>query len=144
MGASALKRSRSRRTAAFEDEVHPDRLALIGVSEKSGVLYTVFAEVADDVVRIITARKATTHERRRYEEEGSSTDSFSSKVPRAARLRCVVSAEAKPVTAEVRGLHRADMNPWVMVSYETRTPPEEYWTSIPGWYVDFATALAGG
>jgi len=54
----------------LEDEVHPDRLALIGASEKSRVLYTVFAEVADDVVRIITARKATTHERRRYEEEG--------------------------------------------------------------------------
>jgi uncharacterized protein len=54
----------------LEDEVHPDRLALIGVSEKSRVLYTVFAEVADDVVRIITARKATTRERRRYEEEG--------------------------------------------------------------------------
>jgi uncharacterized DUF497 family protein len=32
------------------------------------VLYRVFAELADDVVRIITARKATTHERRRYEE----------------------------------------------------------------------------
>jgi uncharacterized DUF497 family protein len=54
----------------LEDEVHPDRLALIGVSEKSRILYTVFAELADDVVRIITARKATTHERRRYEEEG--------------------------------------------------------------------------
>jgi len=54
----------------LEDEVHPERLALIGVSEKSRVLYTVFAELADDVVRIITARKATTHERRRYEEEG--------------------------------------------------------------------------
>jgi len=52
----------------LEDEVHPERLALIGVSEKSRVLYTVFAELADDVVRIITARKATTHERRRYEE----------------------------------------------------------------------------
>ena len=54
----------------LEDEVHPERLALIGVSEKSRVLYTVFAELADEVVRIITARKATTHERRRYEEEG--------------------------------------------------------------------------
>jgi uncharacterized protein len=52
----------------LEDEVHPERLALIGVSEKSRVLYTVFAELADDVVRIITARKATTHERRRYEK----------------------------------------------------------------------------
>jgi uncharacterized DUF497 family protein len=52
----------------LEDEVHPERLVLIGVSEKSRGLYTVFAELADDVVRIITARKATTRERRRYEE----------------------------------------------------------------------------
>jgi len=54
----------------LEDAAHPERLALIGVSEKSRVLYTVFAEVADDAIRIITARKATTHQRRRYEEEG--------------------------------------------------------------------------
>jgi hypothetical protein len=54
----------------LDDEAHPERLVLIGVSEKSRVLYTVFAELADDVVRIITARKATTRERRRYEEEG--------------------------------------------------------------------------
>ena len=54
----------------LEDEVHPERLVLVGVSQKSRVLYTVFAELADDVVRIISARKATTHERRRYEEEG--------------------------------------------------------------------------
>ena len=52
----------------LEDEAQPERLVLIGVSEKARVLYTVFAELADDVVRIITARKATTHERRRYEE----------------------------------------------------------------------------
>ena len=54
----------------LEDEAHPGRLVLIGVSERSRVLYTAFAEVHEDVVRIITARKATTHERRRYEEEG--------------------------------------------------------------------------
>jgi hypothetical protein len=29
----------------LEDEVHPGRLALIGASAKSRVLYTVFAEV---------------------------------------------------------------------------------------------------
>lgn len=52
----------------LEDEVHPERLVLIGVSEKARVIYTVFAELAGDVVRIISARKATTHERRRYEE----------------------------------------------------------------------------
>jgi uncharacterized protein len=54
----------------LDDQAHPERLVLIAVREKSRVLYTVFAEVAGDVVRIITARKATTHERRRYEEEG--------------------------------------------------------------------------
>jgi len=53
----------------LEDEAHPERLALIAVSEKSRVLFTVFAELKSDVIRIITARKATTHERRRYEEE---------------------------------------------------------------------------
>jgi hypothetical protein len=46
----------------LDDEAHPERLVLIAVSEKSRVLYTVFAEVAGDVVRIITARKATTRE----------------------------------------------------------------------------------
>jgi hypothetical protein len=46
-------------------QVHPERLALIGVSAKSRVLYTVFAELADDVIRIVAARKATTHERKR-------------------------------------------------------------------------------
>lgn len=54
----------------LEDDVHPERLVLIGVSERSRVLYTVFAELAEDVIRIITARKATAHERRHYEEEG--------------------------------------------------------------------------
>lgn len=51
------------------ETVHPSRLVLIAVSEKSRVPYTVFAELAGDVVRIINARKATTHERRRYEED---------------------------------------------------------------------------
>jgi len=53
----------------LEDEAHPERLVLIAVSEKSRVLFTVFAELEVDVVRIITARRATTRERRRYEEE---------------------------------------------------------------------------
>lgn len=54
----------------LEDEAHPERLVLIGVSDKVRVIYTVFAEKVGDVIRIISARKATTHERRRYEEEG--------------------------------------------------------------------------
>jgi uncharacterized DUF497 family protein len=54
----------------LEDETHPERLALIAVSQSSRVRFTVFAELEGDVIRIITARRATAHERRRYEEEG--------------------------------------------------------------------------
>ncbi|MEO8901220.1 MAG: BrnT family toxin [Polyangiaceae bacterium] len=54
----------------LEDHAHPERLVLIGTSERSRVLFTVFAELADvGGIRIISARKATRHERRRYEEE---------------------------------------------------------------------------
>jgi len=53
----------------LEDPAHPERLALIAVSDRSRVLFTVFAELHGDVIRIITARKATAQERRRYEEE---------------------------------------------------------------------------
>ncbi len=53
----------------LDDAAHPERLVLIAVSEKSRVLFTVFAELQADVVRIITARKATARERRRYEEQ---------------------------------------------------------------------------
>lgn len=52
----------------LDDKAHPERLVLIGVSERDRVLFTVFAELADDGIRIISARKATKHERRRYEE----------------------------------------------------------------------------
>ena len=54
----------------LEDKVHRERLVLIAVSERSRVLHTVFAELHGQVIRIISARKATAHERRRYEEEG--------------------------------------------------------------------------
>lgn len=52
----------------FADELHQDRLILLGVSITSGLLYIIYAERAGDVVRIISARKATKHERRRYEQ----------------------------------------------------------------------------
>lgn len=51
MGARALKRSRSRQTAASADETHPNRLVLIGVSEKSRVLHTVLAELPEPFSR---------------------------------------------------------------------------------------------
>jgi len=53
----------------LEDKAHPERAALIGVSQKVRALFTVFVELADNSARIISARKATRHERRRYEEE---------------------------------------------------------------------------
>jgi uncharacterized protein len=51
------------------DESHPDRLILVGMSLTSGLLYVVYMERAGgDILRIISARKATKHERRRYEQ----------------------------------------------------------------------------
>jgi uncharacterized protein len=51
-----------------EDDLHPDRAVLVGQSEKQRVLFTVFVELSEDAIRIISARRATSHERRRYEE----------------------------------------------------------------------------
>jgi hypothetical protein len=53
----------------LEDELHEERLVLIGVSERDRLLFTVYAELADDGIRIISARRATKAERRRYEED---------------------------------------------------------------------------
>ena len=45
------------------------RFAMIAsTSERLRVLVVVHAEVDDDTIRIISARLATAHERRRYEE----------------------------------------------------------------------------
>jgi hypothetical protein len=52
----------------LEDRVHPDRLVLIGQSLSCRLIFTVYAEKADEIIRIISARKATRAERRPYEE----------------------------------------------------------------------------
>lgn len=52
----------------LEDRRHAERLVLIGVSTRSRVIFTVYAELYDDGVRIISARRATREERRTYEE----------------------------------------------------------------------------
>ena len=52
----------------MEDALHGERAILIGQSEKQRLLFTVFVELAEDSIRIISARRATSHERRRYEE----------------------------------------------------------------------------
>ena len=52
----------------MDDAVHEGRAILVGQSESRRVLFTVFLELAEDSIRIISARRATSHERKRYEE----------------------------------------------------------------------------
>jgi uncharacterized DUF497 family protein len=52
----------------ISDPGHPDRSILIGLSSASRLLLTVHVQVSEDSIRIISARRATPHERRRYEE----------------------------------------------------------------------------
>ena len=54
--------------ALIEDAVDPERAILIGQSNKRRVLLVVFIEKSEDTIRIISARRATSHERKRYEE----------------------------------------------------------------------------
>jgi uncharacterized protein len=65
-------------TSVFDDEhalvqpdlTHEDRLVILGTSLRAGVLFVVYVELeAGDVVRIVSARKATPHERKAYENE---------------------------------------------------------------------------
>jgi hypothetical protein len=52
----------------LEEPTHPERLILIGLSQRQRLIVTVYVEKRDDVIRIISARKATRPERRKYEE----------------------------------------------------------------------------
>jgi uncharacterized DUF497 family protein len=51
-----------------EDAPYVERAILIGQSQRERLLFTVFVELDADLIRIISARRATSHERRRYEE----------------------------------------------------------------------------
>lgn len=52
------------------DLSHADRLLILGESARARVLLIVYVELeAGEVVRIISARKATPHERKAYENE---------------------------------------------------------------------------
>jgi uncharacterized DUF497 family protein len=50
------------------DETHAERALVVGESALRRVLVTVFAERGNAEIRIISARCATNHERRRHEE----------------------------------------------------------------------------
>jgi uncharacterized protein len=52
----------------LEDALYAERTILIGQSENQQLLFTVFVELDADAIRIISARRATSHEKRRYEE----------------------------------------------------------------------------
>lgn len=54
-----------------EDLGHPENARIIGESDAARTLLVVFVERGDesgDALRLISARRATRHERRRYEE----------------------------------------------------------------------------
>ena len=55
--------------AYYPDGLHGDRFILIGYSRQQRLLYVVHAEVTPDTIRIISARKATKHEKARYEND---------------------------------------------------------------------------
>lgn len=51
-----------------DDAVHADRSLIVGQSRAGRLLVVVFTESGEDEVRIISARRPTRTERRRYEE----------------------------------------------------------------------------
>lgn len=57
------------RGAYYPDNLYEDRFILIGYSRQQRLLYVVHAEVKPEAIRIISARKATRHEKTRYEND---------------------------------------------------------------------------
>jgi uncharacterized DUF497 family protein len=55
--------------AYYPDTLHADRFILVGHSKPHRLLYVVHAEVRADAIRILSARKATKHEKARYEND---------------------------------------------------------------------------
>lgn len=53
--------------AYYPDTLHEDRFLLIGYSRQQRLLFVVHAEVKREAIRIISARKATKHEKARYQ-----------------------------------------------------------------------------
>jgi uncharacterized DUF497 family protein len=55
--------------AYYPDTLHANRFILIGYSERRRLLFVVHAEVEQDVIRLISARPATKHEKAHYEND---------------------------------------------------------------------------
>ena len=58
-----------KRGAYYPDALHGERFILIGYSRRHRLLYVVHAEVQQDVIRIISARRATRHEKAHYQND---------------------------------------------------------------------------
>lgn len=52
----------------LEDAKHPDRAVLIGSSRVSRLVFAVYVETSVAIIRIISARKVVSRERKLYEE----------------------------------------------------------------------------
>jgi uncharacterized DUF497 family protein len=55
--------------AYYPDTLHEDRFILIGYSLRRRLLYVVHAEIQRDLIRLISARGATRHEKAHYEND---------------------------------------------------------------------------
>ena len=52
----------------LDDPKHPERAILIGASKRRRLIFTVYLERDAALIRIVSARRATAKERRKYEE----------------------------------------------------------------------------
>jgi uncharacterized DUF497 family protein len=55
--------------AYYPDMLHDDRFILIGYSRRQRLLYVVHAEIHRDLIRLIGARRATSHEKAHYQDD---------------------------------------------------------------------------
>jgi uncharacterized DUF497 family protein len=54
--------------AMLDDALDSERAILVGHAQSGRVLLIVFIEQSEDTIRIVSARRVTSHERKRYEE----------------------------------------------------------------------------
>jgi uncharacterized DUF497 family protein len=52
----------------LDDALNSERAILVGHAQSGRVLLVVFIEQSEDTIRIVSARRVTSHERKRYEE----------------------------------------------------------------------------
>jgi uncharacterized protein len=67
--AEAASAFEDAQAAYYPDTLHDERFVLIGYSRQQRLLYVVHAEVGTRTIRIISARRATSHEKAHYEND---------------------------------------------------------------------------